>query len=1198
LRRGQLDVVACYLRRLAGWSATENGTDAQLLERFVSNGDEDAFATLVHRYGRLVRSVCRHVLRHEQDVDDAFQVTFLVLASKAATIWKTNSVASWLYGVAYRSAMNAKKAKARRREQQTDLERCSREQPLAETSLREIQAILHDEVNALPGKYRAPFVLCCLEGKSRAEAAKELGSKEGTVSSRLARARQALQRRLSRRGVLISAALSAVEVSRNAVAAAFEPSFIDCTTKAALSFATGKTVAADLVSADVAALAKGVLQSLFMSKVKIAIVLLLGFGLLAEASLLGLRSQESEVKNQESGVRGRESEVRDQRSEVRSQFSRTEPPAVRESAEPPQGDEIPPAQEDRLGDRLPPGAVARMGSSRLRHLTHSAYLLSEVSPDSKTLLTMSERGIRAWSMGTGKLLYQIKDELYVHRVAFSPDSKWLAVTEKAVVALYDPGTGRKLRQIPAGGLLPRQPELVAFSGDGRQLAVGLREGEILIFDTATGKQTASLDAQGAGKLRSFYFLVFGANGQSLLSIGRDSDSRESICHWDLATQTLRKRVVPAYGARPTVALSPDGRLLAVPTRSTVNIWDTETGEVRSTLQGERSRVWYGLAFSPDSKTLVTAWADDDERDAVASFWDTATGKPAATPTRFRVSLAAMQDLHYSPDGRRLIIPGGCFVRVWDIEKGQEVLQQDAHVYGVTCLAFTPDGQSIISGGGATPSPPIGINCSTIHVWDAKTGQQRQVMVAHRWSTYHVKVRPDGRTIVSCGADGSVRMYDLTTGKELRRGLLDQEPDAMREMKHQILQMELSPDGRTATTLCSGPSSLLHTWDLDSGRILFHRPHTGQVHSCIFTPDARMLVSTHYVEDLGGDGAAMRSDTLPKGWEKMKAPPRTVVVLEEVTTGRELLTLPQPGKSSQVLALTPDGQCILTSTFAPEPRPVFQGPSTLRLWELATGKQRLAITSARGGYDHDFARMAVAPDGRTLATVRSDYIIQLWDLATGKELLRRPGHDAPTYCMAFSPDGKRLATGHGDSQILVWDVAEAYKRRPRPDVAGARELEGWWKDLAVDAPRAHRAIWSLVDVPAQAVSLLRDRLRPAVALPADEFQRLVQELDSPNFRRREEASRRLTEFGEEAEPTLRQALADKPSAETRRRLEQILSGPRPIPSPDLLRSLRSVQILEAIGDDPARGVLGTLVKGAPASPLTREARAALERLAHR
>jgi hypothetical protein len=287
---------------------------------------------------------------------------------------------------------------------------------------------------------------------------------------------------------------------------------------------------------------------------------------------------------------------------------------------------------------------------------------------------------------------------------------------------------------------------------------------------------------------------------------------------------------------------------------------------------------------------------------------------------------------------------------------------------------------------------------------------------------------------------------------------------------------------------------------------------------------------------------------------------------------------------------------------------------LRLWELATGKQRLAITRASGGRDHDFSRLAVAPDGRTLATVRRDHIIQLWDLATGKELLRRPGHDAPVDCLAFSPDGKRLATGHQDSAILVWDVSAAYDRRPLflpsppsdggegkkrgPRPAEARELETCWQDLAGDAPQAHRAIWSLAGVPAQAVPLLRDRLRPAVALPADELRRLVQALDSPRFPRREEASRRLAEFGEDAEPTLRQALADQPSAEARQRLERILAGPRLVRSPELLRSLRALQILETIGDAPARRVLGRLAEGAPASRVTREARAAVDRLAHR
>jgi hypothetical protein len=323
-------------------------------------------------------------------------------------------------------------------------------------------------------------------------------------------------------------------------------------------------------------------------------------------------------------------------------------------------------------------------------------------------------------------------------------------------------------------------------------------------------------------------------------------------------------------------------------------------------------------------------------------------------------------------------------------------------------------------------------------------------------------------------------------------------------------------------------------------------------------------------------------------------------VREVATDRELLTIPQPDVFGHVMALSPDGQCLLTTTYIPSPDNLAdtEGPSTVRLWELASGKQRLAFTNGKRGWHHEFTRLAVAPDGRTLATVRRDNTIQLWDLATGKELLHVPGHDVPVDSAAFSPDGRRLATGHRDSTILVWDLAAAYKRRTRPRRAEAGELETWWRQLADDAPEAHRAIWGLACAPTQAVPLLRDRLRPAAAWPADELQRLVRDLDSSDFQRREEASRRLTGFGEDAEPTLRKALANKPSAEVRRRLQRILAGPRLIASPDLLRSLRALQILEAIGDQPARRLIGKLAAGAPPSRLTREARAALERLSHR
>jgi RNA polymerase sigma factor (sigma-70 family) len=273
----QLDSVVCYVRRVGEASATPELTDAHLLERYTSCHDEDAFAALVRRHGRLVRSVCRHVLHREQDIDDAFQVTFLVFAVKAASIRKAVSVASWLHGVAYRTAMNAKRAYIRRCEQTGNVGGYAKDNPPREAALHEVQAILDDEVQRLPEKYRAPFVLCCLEGKSKAEAAEELGWKEGTVSGRVAQARKQLQGRLARRGVRLAAALSAAELSRTEAPAAL----VKCTIKAALCFAAGK--AADLVSAEVAAATQGVLRTMFTTRLKGATAVLVAVGLLAGA---------------------------------------------------------------------------------------------------------------------------------------------------------------------------------------------------------------------------------------------------------------------------------------------------------------------------------------------------------------------------------------------------------------------------------------------------------------------------------------------------------------------------------------------------------------------------------------------------------------------------------------------------------------------------------------------------------------------------------------------------------------------------------------------------------------------------------------------------------------------------------------------------------------------------------------------------
>jgi RNA polymerase sigma factor (sigma-70 family) len=270
--RGPLNTLVRYIGKLAGTPVGPELTDAELLRRFVGEHDETAFAVLVERHGRLVRAVCRRLLAHEQDAEDAFQATLLVLARKAGSIHNRRSLASWLYGVAYRTALKTRTTIARRQKYEQRAEMRPPRGPVSEAALRELQAILEQEVQRLPEKFRAPFLLCCLEGKSKGEAAEELGWPEGTVSGRIAEARKMLQRRLTRRGITLAAALCALAVTEAATATP-PPALVTAAVRAALAFAAGKGVTG-VVSARVVAIAEAVLRTEAATRLKVVLALL------------------------------------------------------------------------------------------------------------------------------------------------------------------------------------------------------------------------------------------------------------------------------------------------------------------------------------------------------------------------------------------------------------------------------------------------------------------------------------------------------------------------------------------------------------------------------------------------------------------------------------------------------------------------------------------------------------------------------------------------------------------------------------------------------------------------------------------------------------------------------------------------------------------------------------------------------------
>ncbi len=246
--------------------------DAELLERFVASRDEGAeaaFAALVERHGVMVLGVCRRVLGNRDEADDAFQATFLVLARKASAIARPEQLACWLHGVARRAALDARARSTRQKAREKRLGAMRSVEPPDQTMASELRAVLDEELAHLPERHRAAILLCELEGLSRRDAANRLGISEGTLSSRLARAKSRLKDRLTRRGFALSTAALATVLAQDAQAVILPPVLLDSTIRVATLVAAGSSLAG-VVSTSVATLSDGVLKAMLLAKLKFA----------------------------------------------------------------------------------------------------------------------------------------------------------------------------------------------------------------------------------------------------------------------------------------------------------------------------------------------------------------------------------------------------------------------------------------------------------------------------------------------------------------------------------------------------------------------------------------------------------------------------------------------------------------------------------------------------------------------------------------------------------------------------------------------------------------------------------------------------------------------------------------------------------------------------------------------------------------
>jgi RNA polymerase sigma factor (sigma-70 family) len=940
MSRGQLTTALRHLRRLAGEEA-EGPSDGQLLHRFAAERDEGAFAALVRRHGAMVLGACRRVLRHEQDAEDAFQAAFLTLARKAAGGRWGASVGPWLYEVAYRLAREVRRRAVRRRERERRAA-VPEARPGPGASLGELASVVDEELHRLPGPYRRPLLLCCLEGRTRDEAARQLGWSLRTLERRLARGRELLRGRLGRRGLTLSAALVAAGLARPAEA--MSPLLPATTARAASAFVAGQGG----VSPAAAALAREGLRGLTAFRLKVAVALAAVVGGLA----LGAGAFPHQA------------------------------PAERPPPAPPSGAAERPGRTDLYGDPLPPGALARLGTVRFRHANWAMSVAW--SPDGKALAAASwDHTIRLWDPATGRELRRFTGHTNaVMCAAFSPDGKTLVSGgnggDTGNVRVWDVATGQE--RLSLQGHDGSVVEAVAVSPDGKTFASGGGGNgarTLTLGDLATGKVLRHL----GGKDNGVNGVAFSPDGRVLAAaygsrgwFGRPPGLRPPavgsvVRLWDVRTGDELHTLKGHDNGVRSVAFSPDGkRLVSGSHDSTVRVWEAASGKELLKIAApcrkppadpkgggtDRGGV-FAVAFSRDGKAVASG-----DYDGMIYLWDAATGRRLHTLAGHGREVSG---LAFSPDGKTLASSSwDNSLRLWDTATGKARHDFPAHDGVVNAVAVSPDGRLAATAGGDR----------TVRLWDTATGRELRVLRGHTGWMQSVALSSDGK-VASASEDGTVRVWGAATGRELRR---------LPVPGGRPLAVAYSPDGRLlacASWANRAGGRAVVLWDAATGEERWRREGGEHGFSCLtFSADGRLLAALSYDEAYVWEAATGREARRFECWGGLAlAPDGNVVGLGrdqmvrtwDLATGRERSRFAVAESAHGAFALAPDGKTLATAK-----------AGAVHLWEMATGRERRRFR----GHTAEVATLAFAPDGKALLSGSADTTALVWGVTLPEE----------------------------------------------------------------------------------------------------------------------------------------------------------------------------------------------------------------------